>query len=69
VIRVFTAGFQLPALTTVSRMEMFRNWVPETVSVLPIFAITAAILWVVWSSARRSRTVEPSGYRAPDSHV
>jgi hypothetical protein len=69
VIRVFTAGFQLPALTTVSRMEMFRNWVPETVSVLPIFAITAAVLWVLWSGAQRSRTVEPSGHRAPDSHV
>jgi hypothetical protein len=50
-------------------MEMFRNWVPETVSVLPIFAITAAVLWVLWSGAQRSRTVEPSGYRAPDSHV
>jgi hypothetical protein len=56
VFRVFTSGFQLPALTTLSRMEMFRSWVPETVSALPIFALTGAMLWVIWSGARRNRT-------------
>lgn len=48
VIRVFSGGFELPALTTLSRMEMFRPWVPTTVSAIPILLLTAVVLWVVW---------------------
>jgi hypothetical protein len=52
VIRVLTGGFQLPALTTLSRMEMFRPWVGDAVSPLPIFALAGVILWAVWSRSR-----------------
>jgi hypothetical protein len=69
VFRVLTSGFQLPALTTLSRMEMFRNWVPETVSALPIFALTGAVLWVIWSGARRNRTASAANDNATRSHV
>ncbi len=48
VIDVFTAGFQLPALTTLSQMEAFRAWVPEHVSPLPLFALVAALIGIVW---------------------
>jgi len=54
VIRVLTSGFQLPALNTISRMEMFRPWVGEFVSPLPIFALAGVLLWALWS--RRSRS-------------
>jgi hypothetical protein len=53
VVRVFTGGFQLPALNTVSRMEMLRSQIPEVVSPLPIFALAGVILWVLWSGALR----------------
>jgi hypothetical protein len=69
VFRVFTAGFQLPALTTLSRMEMFRTWVPETVSALPIFALTGAVLWVIWSGANRNRAGAAATDSATPSHV
>jgi hypothetical protein len=48
VVRVLTGGFELPALTTLSRMQMFRDLVPDGVSPLPLFALTAVILWLVW---------------------
>lgn len=52
VIRVLTGGFELPALTTLSRMEMFRSWVPDGVSPMPLFVLAAAVIWVVWTSAK-----------------
>jgi len=48
VVDVLTAGFQLPALTTLSQMEAFRAWVPEHVSPLPLFALTAALIGIIW---------------------
>jgi len=48
VIRVLTSGFELPALTTLSRMEMFRSLVPDGVSPLPLFALAGVIVWLIW---------------------
>jgi hypothetical protein len=48
VISVMTGGFRLPALTTLSRMEMFRSMVPDGVSPLPVFALVGVILWLMW---------------------
>lgn len=50
VVDVFTAGFQLPALTTISQMEALRAWVPERVSPLPLFALAAALIAIIWTT-------------------
>lgn len=68
IVHVFSRGFELPALTTLGRMEMFRQWVPEQVSPLPIFALTAAILWAIWASARKREDRAGNGGRL-ESHV
>jgi hypothetical protein len=50
ILRVFSAGFQLPALTTFSRMgQQYGDYFAQGVSPLPLFALTAAILYLVWS--------------------
>jgi len=47
---VFTGGFQLPALTTFSRLEnQFGDLFSNGVSPLPLFVLTAAVLYFVWS--------------------
>jgi hypothetical protein len=49
VLHVFIGGFELPLLTTVSRMKnSFGEILARGVSPLPLFAFTAAILWGVW---------------------
>jgi hypothetical protein len=51
ILHVFIGGFQLPALTTLSRMgDQFGDFVVNGVSPLPIFALTGAILYGVWGS-------------------
>jgi len=64
VVRVFTGGFQLPALATVSRMEMLRSWVPEYVSPLPIFVLTGFVLWTLWWGGLRPARAVASGGEA-----
>jgi hypothetical protein len=54
-ISVLTGGLQLPALTTLSRMEAFADHVGKTVSALPLLILAGAILYVVW---------KPSGQQA-----
>ncbi len=48
VIRVFSGGFQLPVLTTLSRMESMKEYFPYGPSPLPLFALAAFILYVIW---------------------
>jgi hypothetical protein len=50
VLHVFTGGFMLPALTTLSRMQAFSGLLPNGASPLPLFTLTAAFLYAVWSS-------------------
>jgi hypothetical protein len=64
VLHVFIGGFQLPALTTLSRMgDQFGEFVANGVSPLPIFVLTGAILYGVWTSFSwpASRSGEQSG--------
>ena len=53
VLRVLTGGFQLPVLTTLSRMEQFRPWIGDAVSPLPVFALAAVVLWVIWRKSNQ----------------
>jgi len=50
VVRTFTGGFALPGLSTMHLMRgMFGSFVENGVSPLPLFALTAAILYAIWS--------------------
>ena len=52
VAHVFLGGFQLPALTTLSRFGGEAGaYFPNGVSPLPLFALTAAVLYVIWKSS------------------
>lgn len=49
VLQVFTNGFQLPALTVLSRMSEFQEYFSRGYSALPLFAVAGAILFGLWS--------------------
>lgn len=49
-LHVLLGGFQLPALSTVARAGSGIEYVQRGVSPLPLFALTAAILYGIWSS-------------------
>jgi len=50
VLHVFLGGFQLPALTTLSRMgDPYRQYFEQGISPLPLFVLVAAVLYGVWS--------------------
>ena len=61
VLRVFTGGFQLPALTVLSRFSggQYGDYFAGGVSPLPLFALTGALLFVVWAAPLR----QPAGKR------
>lgn len=49
VLHVFIGGFQLPALTVFSRMgQAYGDYAAGGVSPLPVFAVVAALLFVIW---------------------
>ena len=67
VLHVFIGGFQIPLLTVLSRMSsgQYGNYASAGVSPLPVFAVVAALIFVVWSPGRRT---EPgSGPEATES--
>jgi hypothetical protein len=46
---VFTGGFQLPALTVLSRMGgQFGEYFANGASPLPLFALAGAIIYGIW---------------------
>jgi len=50
VLHVLIGGFKLPSLTVLSRMSgQYGKYFSNGVSPLPLFALTAAILYAVWS--------------------
>lgn len=53
VVRVFTSGFQLPVLTTLSRMEMFREWIPGAVSAIPLLLLGTVVIYLTWTTRPR----------------
>lgn len=64
VLHVAIGGFQLPALTVLSRLGAAGEYAAGGVSPLPIFAMTAAILFVVWSGRTRAARDLPGGRSA-----
>jgi hypothetical protein len=54
ILHVFIGGFQLPALTVLSRMSngQYGDYAAAGVSPLPIFAVVAALIFVIWSRWR-----------------
>ena len=48
VVRTFLGGFQLPALSRISRMEAYSSLIPDGVSPLPLFALAAAVIAIIW---------------------
>jgi hypothetical protein len=66
IAHVFTGGFELPALTTLSRMEMFRPWVTPDVSPIPLFALAAVLIWLIWTiGPRLQHTLSHDSSSAP----
>jgi len=51
ILHVFSGGFRLPALTTLSRMSSgsYQEFFILGVSPLPLFVLTAAILYAIWA--------------------
>jgi hypothetical protein len=55
-VRVFSEGFQLPALTTLSRMgATYGDYLAGGASPIPLFVVAAALIFGIWSP-RLSRT-------------
>jgi hypothetical protein len=49
ILHVFIGGFELPALTTISNLSQFGDFLRSgTVSPLPLFVLTAAMLFAIW---------------------
>ena len=48
IVKVFTQGITLPALTTLSRMEAYRTMVPRGPVLIGVFLFTAMVLYLVW---------------------
>jgi hypothetical protein len=49
ILQTLIGGFQLPVLTTISRLgEQFSKYTASGVSPLPLFALAAAIIAVIW---------------------
>lgn len=49
-LHVLAGGFQLPLLTVLSRMGSFGEYAGPAASPLPLFAVTALILYGIWST-------------------
>ncbi|MFN2399237.1 MAG: hypothetical protein ABR543_11440 [Gemmatimonadaceae bacterium] len=49
IARILVGGFELPALTTLSRMPgMFGTYVGDGVSPLPLFILAGAVIYLIW---------------------
>ena len=49
VLHVLTGGFQLPALTVLSRMSQYADYVGSGVSPVPVFTLAAAAIFGLWA--------------------
>jgi Glycosyl transferase family 2 len=65
ILHVFIGGFELPALTTISNMSQYSDYLKSgAVSPLPLFVLTTAFLFIVWKVRTSNRvTMSPSGLR------
>ena len=65
-VRVLTGGFQLPALTVLSRMKgAYGDYFAEGVSPLPLFALAAAAIYGLWRWAPGAPPLDEAGEGAP----
>ena len=54
-VRTFTAGFTLPVLRTLGEtVGQYGDFVLKGTSPLPLFAITAAVIWAIWTVRLRT---------------
>lgn len=64
-LQVFWGGFQLPMLNTLSRLEtQFGEFFPYGPSPLPLFVVTAGIVWVIWCGRFRENPDRTNGTQA-----
>jgi hypothetical protein len=65
IVKLFTQGITLPAITTLSRMEAYRDLIPRGPAIVIIFLLVAVVLYLIWKPRRArpirstSRTSEP----------
>jgi len=60
ILHVFIGGFQLPALTVLSRMQgQYGDYAASGVSPLPILMVVAAIVGVIWTGRTASTASAP----------
>jgi hypothetical protein len=65
VLHVFTGGFQLPALTVVSRMGQFAEYTRSgAVSPLPLLVLTTAAIYGIWAFGKAATREAPEQERA-----
>jgi hypothetical protein len=51
--QVATSGFELPTLTVLRKMSSgYASWAAGGVSPIPLFCLTAIVLWLIWRNAR-----------------
>jgi hypothetical protein len=63
ILHVFIGGFQLPALTVLSRMNgQYGDYAASGVSPLPILIVLGAVLAVIWLG-RASSEVRPAAFK------
>jgi hypothetical protein len=62
-LRVFTQGFQLPALTVASRLEQFRELFAAGASPLPLFMLMAAVIYGIWQSGGANESTSSTRMR------
>jgi hypothetical protein len=69
ILHVFFGGLKLPALTVLSRMStsQYGEYFADGVSPLPLFLITAAILYGIWS--RRLSIIPEMRYEATREEI
>lgn len=64
-VRLFTGGFTLPVLTTLSHTSgQYGDFWAKGVSPLPLFALAAAVLWGIWS-----KRLDPAARARPSKDV
>jgi hypothetical protein len=67
VVHVMFVGFKLPALTVLSRMGgQYGDYFSNGVSALPLFGLTAALLYGIWSNKLDPAKVTPRKKEVPE---
>jgi hypothetical protein len=56
VIQILRNGFQLPALTTLNRMEAFKDSLPFGANPLPLFICAGVVIFFIWRTKTQSST-------------